>query len=95
LHGNNQIGEHEKGYSYFLSSKSKDLDKIKQKYVLFIRENMYGNYNNDELSVSCFWTKRYEEGYNYLLEIIDDDRFVNQKDRLLDNKKHFQDNFNF
>jgi hypothetical protein len=47
------------------------------------------------LSVSCFWTKRYEEGYNYLLEIIDDDRFANQKDRLLDNKKHFQDNFNF
>ena len=91
----NQIGEYEKGYSYFKSSKSKDLDKIKQKYVLFIRENMYGDYNNDELSVSCFWTKRFEEGYNYLLEIIDDNRFTSQKDRLLTNKKHFQDNFTF
>ena len=91
----NQIGEYEKGYSYFKSSKSKNLDKIKQKYILFIRENMYGDYNNDELSVSCFWTKRFEEGYNYLLEIIDDNRFTSQKDRLLTNKKHFQDNFNF
>jgi Rps23 Pro-64 3,4-dihydroxylase Tpa1-like proline 4-hydroxylase/glycosyltransferase involved in cell wall biosynthesis len=91
----NQIGEYEKGYSYFKSSKSKDLNKIKQKYVLFIRENMYGDYNNDELSVSCFWTKRFEEGYNYLLEIIDDNRFTSQKDRLLTNKKHFQDNFTF
>jgi len=91
----NQIGEYEKGYSYFKSSKSKNLDKIKQKYILFIRENMYGDYNNDELSVSCFWTKRFEEGYQYLLEIIDDNRFINQKDRLLTNKKHFQDNFTF
>ena len=91
----NQIGEYEKGYSYFKSSKSKNLDKIKQKYILFIRENMYGDYNNDELSVSCFWTKRFEEGYNYLLEIIDDNRFTSQKDRLLTNKKHFQDNFTF
>jgi hypothetical protein len=54
----NQIGEHEKGYSYFLSSKSKDLDKIKQKYVLFIRENMYGNYNNDELIGVLFLDKK-------------------------------------
>jgi Rps23 Pro-64 3,4-dihydroxylase Tpa1-like proline 4-hydroxylase/glycosyltransferase involved in cell wall biosynthesis len=91
----NQIGEYEKGYSYFKLSKSKNLDKIKQKYILFIRENMYGDYNNDELSVSCFWTKRFEEGYQYLLEIIDDNRFINQKDRLLTNKKHFQDNFTF
>ena len=87
----NQIGEYEKGYSYFKSSKSKDLDKIKQKYVLFIRENMYGDYNNDELSVSCFWTKRFEEGYQYLLEILNDERFSSSKDRLLTNQKHFQD----
>jgi hypothetical protein len=53
---------------------------------------MYGNYNNDELSVSCFWTQRFEEGYKYLLEILNDDRFANQKERLLTNQKHFQDN---
>jgi Rps23 Pro-64 3,4-dihydroxylase Tpa1-like proline 4-hydroxylase/glycosyltransferase involved in cell wall biosynthesis len=91
----NQIGEYEKGYSYFKSSKSKNLDKIKQKYILFIRENMYGDYNNDELSVSCFWTKRFEEGYQYLLEILNDFRFESQKERLLTNQKHFQDNFTF
>jgi hypothetical protein len=52
---------------------------------------MYGDYNNDELSVSCFWTKRFEEGYQYLLEILNDERFSISKDRLLTNQKHFQD----
>lgn len=88
----NQIKEYEKGYSYFKTAKSKNLDKVKDKYLLFIQENMYGNYNNDELSVSCFWTQRFEEGYKYLLEILNDDRFANQKERLLTNQKHFQDN---
>jgi len=88
----NQINEFEKGYSYFKIAKTKSLDKVKEKYVLFIQENMYGNYINDNFSVSCFWTQRFKEGYNYLLEIINDDRFINQKERLLVNQKHFQDN---
>ena len=61
-------------------------------YVLFIQENMYGDYINDELSVSCFWTKRFKEGYQYLLGILNDNRFENEKERLLTNQKHFQDN---
>jgi Rps23 Pro-64 3,4-dihydroxylase Tpa1-like proline 4-hydroxylase/glycosyltransferase involved in cell wall biosynthesis len=88
----NQIGEHEKGYSYLKTAKSKNIEDIKKKYILFIQENMYGDYNNDELSVSCFWTKRFEEGYQYLLEILNDFRFESQKERLLTNQKHFQDN---
>ena len=72
-------------------AKSKNIDKVKEKYILFIQENMYGDYNNDELSVSCFWTKRFEEGYQYLLEILNDERFSSSKDRLLTNQKHFQD----
>jgi Rps23 Pro-64 3,4-dihydroxylase Tpa1-like proline 4-hydroxylase/glycosyltransferase involved in cell wall biosynthesis len=88
----NQIGEFEKGYSYLKTAKSKNIEDIKKKYILFIQENMYGDYNNDELSVSCFWTERFEEGYQYLLEILNDFRFESQKERLLVNQKHFQDN---
>ena len=91
----NQIGEFEKGYSYLKTAKSKNINSVKEKYILFIQENMYGDYNNDELSVSCFWTKRFEEGYQYLLEILNDFRFESQKERLLTNQKHFQDNFTF
>jgi glycosyltransferase involved in cell wall biosynthesis len=88
----NQIGEFEKGYSYLKTAKTKNINNVKEKYVLFIQENMYGDYNNDELSVSCFWTKRFEEGYQYLLQILNDFRFESQKERLLTNQKHFQDN---
>ena len=88
----NQIGEFEKGYSYLKTAKSKNIEDIKKKYILFIQENMYGDYNNDELSVSCFWTKRFKEGYQYLLEILNDPRFESQKERLLANQKYFQDN---
>jgi tetratricopeptide (TPR) repeat protein len=87
----NIIGEFEKGYSYLKTAKSKNINNVKEKYILFIQENMYGDYNNDELSVSCFWTKRFEEGYQYLLEILNDERFSSSKDRLLTNQKHFQD----
>ena len=87
----NQIGEFEKGYSYLKTAKSKNINNVKEKYILFIQENMYGDYNNDELSVSCFWTKRFEEGYQYLLEILNDEKFSSSKDRLLTNQKHFQD----
>jgi glycosyltransferase involved in cell wall biosynthesis len=88
----NQIGEYEKGYSYLKTAKSKNIEDIKKKYILFIQENMYGDYNNDELSVSCFWTKSFEDGYQHLLEILNDPRFESQKERLLTNQKHFQDN---
>jgi glycosyltransferase involved in cell wall biosynthesis len=88
----NLIGEFEKGYSYLKTAKSKNINNVKEKYILFIQENMYGDYNNDELSVSCFWTKRFEEGYQYLLQILNDFRFESQKERLLTNQKHFQDN---
>ena len=88
----NQIGEYEKGYSYLKTAKSKNIEDIKKKYILFIQENMYGDYSNDELSVSCFWTKRFKEGYQYLLEILNDPRFESQKERLLANQKYFQDN---
>ncbi len=56
---------------------------------LFINEMAYGKYINDELSVSCYWTGRYEEGLEYLSEILNDSDFESSKDRLLDNLNHF------
>jgi len=87
----NEIGEYEKAYNYLRAAKSRDYKSVKEKYRLFIQETMYGIYNNDELSVSCFWSDRFDEGYKYLLEILDDERFSSSKDRLLTNQKHFQD----
>ena len=87
----NEIGEYEKAYNYLRAAKSRDYKSVKEKYRLFIQETMYGIYNNDELSVACFWTDRFDEGYKYLLEILNDERFSSSKDRLLTNQKHFQD----
>ena len=87
----NEIGEYEKAYNYLRAAKSRDYKSVKEKYRLFIQETMYGIYNNDELSVACFWSDRFDEGYKYLLEILNDERFSSSKDRLLTNQKHFQD----
>ena len=87
----NEIGEYEKAYNYLRAAKSSEYKSVKEKYRLFIQETMYGIYNNDELSVACFWTDRFDEGYKYLLEILNDERFSSSKDRLLTNQKHFQD----
>ena len=87
----NEIGEYEKAYNYLRAAKSRDYKSVKEKYRLFIQETMYGIYNNDELSVACFWSDRFDEGYKYLLEILNDERFSGSKDRLLTNQKHFQD----
>lgn len=87
----NEIGEYEKAYNYLRAAKSRDYKSVKEKYRLFIQETMYGIYNNDELSVACFWSDRFDEGYKYLLEILNDERFSSSKDRLLTNQKHFHD----
>ena len=63
--------------------------KVKNKYLLFVREDHYGKYILDELSIACFWTERYDEGKKYLSLIIDDPIFDKHKTRLLKNLEHF------
>ena len=87
----NDVGRCDLGYQYLKEAKSKSFLDIKDKYFLFFRPNMYGIYLNDELSISCYWTGRYQEGYEYLMEIVDNEEFSKQQERLLQNKKHFQD----
>jgi tetratricopeptide (TPR) repeat protein len=85
----NSISKWEMGYEYLSKARTLSLDLAKSKYILFINEKAYGKYINDELSVSCYWTGRYEEGLEYLSEILNDSDFESSKDRLLDNLNHF------
>jgi len=85
----------EKGYTYLKRAIGCDYNAVTKKYILFITESNYGKYVKDELSVSCFWTNRGEEGYKLLNEIIDDVDFIEQKERLLQNKTHFKNKYNY
>ena len=80
----------EKAYQYLKQAQSKDLELVKQKYLLFVNEFNYGKYINDELSVACYWTERYEEGLKLIEEIINDPKYNQGKDRLLANLNFFK-----
>ena len=88
----NRIKEYGLAYDYLMKAMSCDINKVKEKYLLFVDERAYGENIYDDLSVACFWTNRFKEGYEYLLQILNDSRFESQKERLLTNQKHFQDN---
>ena len=88
---NNQQKKWENGYKLLEKALSMDYTNVKKKYKLFIQIEKYGKFVKDELSVSCFWTNRLEEGKKYLLEIINDNDFQIHKERLNTNMKHFND----
>ena len=85
----NQISKHELAYKHLKIAKSFDIDITNKKYILFVNYKCYGKFINDELSVSCYWLGKFEEGLEYLNEIIDDDDFSDQKERLDKNKFYF------
>ena len=47
------------------------------------------NYVNAELSVSCYWTNRYDEGLQYLTPIMEDPIFNGHEERLTRNYNFF------
>jgi hypothetical protein len=75
------------GYKYLTLAKTHDIIEAKKKYSLFVNILNYGKYINDELAVSCYWTKRYTEGLDLINEIIDDPEFIDNKIRLEENKQ--------
>jgi glycosyltransferase involved in cell wall biosynthesis len=87
----NRVGRHAQAYTYLTRALSCDIKDVKQKYILFVDERAYGKNIYDELSVACFWTERYSEGVVYLDRIIDDEKFAYCRERLLQNKKHYND----
>jgi len=85
----NDVRRCDLAYPYFVQAKTKDLDEINKKYMLFVRKHNYGKWIYDEMSVACYWTQRYAEGKTLLLEIIDDPDFAEHKERFHKNLEHF------
>jgi glycosyltransferase involved in cell wall biosynthesis len=71
----NSIGDFENGYYHLSQAKTKDIEKIKEKYVLFINSTVYGKNVNYLLALSCLNTKRYLEGYKLVIELFYDSNY--------------------
>ena len=61
----NNTNDHVTAYNLLKTAYSMNLDEVKKKYVLFIVNRFYGKYVLDELSVSCYWTNKLDEGKKY------------------------------
>jgi hypothetical protein len=90
----NQLGNFEMGYEYLKKARSLSLSNAQSKYILFVMNDCYEKHINDELSVSCYWTGRYDEGLEYLKEIINDPTFEHHKNRLTENYNFFMQKLN-
>jgi tetratricopeptide (TPR) repeat protein len=86
----NKNKEFNLAYKYLSQAKTKSLDEVQKKYSLFVNIYTYGDFVKDELSVACYWTGRYREGHEHLMEIIESKNPNLDMERLLENKKHFQ-----
>ena len=86
----NNLRESDLAYKYLSEAMTKSLEDVQKKYSLFVDILTYGDFVKDELSVACYWTGRYQEGYRYLTEIIETKNPDLDMERILGNKKHFQ-----
>ena len=77
----NKIKDFNKSYELLKKSLLLSYDESKNKYPN-TQKTSYGKFLYDELSVSCFWLKKYDESRILLETIIDDDDFVTNKERL-------------
>ena len=82
------------GYKYLKLAQKQELTNVINKYTLFINPKNYNKYINDELAVSCYWTKKYEEGLTLINDIIDDAEFLLHKERLEKNKQFMMNMMN-
>lgn len=79
------------GYKYLKIAQNQNINSVMKKYTLFVNRFNYGKYINDELAVSCYWTKRYTEGLELIDEIINETYFIHHKHRLEINKQYIID----
>ncbi len=86
----NNIREFDLAYKYLSEAKNKSLEEARKKYILFVDSSTYGDPVKDELSITCYWTGRYQEGYKILMEIIGTEYFEDHRERILENKRHFE-----
>jgi len=85
----NNIRNFNSAYDMLLEGKQISLSIAKRKYKLFVNERSYGKFFDDELSVSCYWLEKYDEGKVLLTNIIEDPDFQYDKERMLSNMNHF------
>ena len=90
----NQNRKFKESYEVLKKAKSITFESVQKKYILFLTKNCYSKFINDELSVSCYWLNKYQEGFDYLNEILNDPDFEYCKQRLLENEKHFKNKMN-
>jgi hypothetical protein len=85
----NQRHKWKEGYEYLVKTVNNDnyLD-VKKKYHLFVEKSKYFPFNLDELSVSCYYLNKKDEGIDYINKIINCPEIANSKDRIIKNK-HF------
>jgi Rps23 Pro-64 3,4-dihydroxylase Tpa1-like proline 4-hydroxylase/glycosyltransferase involved in cell wall biosynthesis len=86
----NHIGMHEQAYYYLTKAKSVSLEKAQEKYILFVSVTCYNEYVNDELSVSCYYLNKIEQGISLIEEIINDPKFEAQRARISKNLELFE-----
>ena len=84
----NQHRNFEKSYELLTIAKNMSYNAVKDKYP-DVKETEYGVYVFDELSVSCYWLKKYDEGLHYLTQIINMPYFKNHETRLKQNLDFF------
>jgi len=85
----NKIGNFEKSYELLKKALLLSYEEAKVKYpgTQFLA---YGKYLLDELAVSCYWLKKYEEAKTILESIVDDPDFIilTGRERLEKNLKY-------
>jgi tetratricopeptide (TPR) repeat protein len=83
----NKNRDFEKSYNLLNKALLLSYDDVKHKYPE-TQFNAYGEYLYDELSVACYWLKKYNEGKALLDKIVDDPRFFNCRERLKQNLQY-------
>ena len=85
----NKNHQYENAYDLLKTALNLSYDDVKNKYNN-VQKNAYGKHLYDELSVTCYWLKKYEESKGYLLKIINDDDFIAFKTRLSANLEQIE-----
>jgi len=80
----NKIQNFEKSHILLNKALLLSYDEAKLKYP-GTQFTAYGKYLYDELAVSCYWLKKYDEAKKLLEQIIDDPDFANNKERIRQN----------
>lgn len=83
----NKVGNFEQSYNLLKKALLISYDDVKNKYPS-TQITSYGKYLLDELAVSCYWLKKYEEAKQILEDIINDPDFSQHKERLEQNLKY-------